>query len=186
MFRTLLLAGLVILSASFAEAKTVSGVDFPDTLSENAADLQLNGAGTRSKLFIKLYAAALYLQSPTADAGAILAADEPMTLSLQIVSGLIDSDKMEEAVVEGFDNATGGDTAPLQERIDRFISVLREEIKKEDAFVFSYRPASGTHVSKNGEEKIVIEGLDFKTALFGIWLSDKPAQKSLKKDLLGR
>ncbi|MEA3471658.1 MAG: chalcone isomerase family protein [Thermodesulfobacteriota bacterium] len=30
------------------------------------------------------------------------------------------------------------------------------------------------------------KGLEFKKALFGIWLGDKPAQRSLKKEMLGR
>jgi hypothetical protein len=32
----------------------------------------------------------------------------------------------------------------------------------------------------------VIAGLDFKQALYGIWLGNKPVQASLKKALLGK
>jgi hypothetical protein len=32
----------------------------------------------------------------------------------------------------------------------------------------------------------VIDGLDFKRALFGIWLGDKPVQKELKDKMLGK
>ncbi len=37
----------------------------------------------------------------------------------------------------------------------------------------------------NGISRAVIAGLDFKKALFGIWLCDQPADKNLKKKLLG-
>ena len=49
-----------------------------------------------------------------------------------------------------------------------------------------YTPGSGVAISKNGELKDTIEGIAFKKALFGIWLSDKPADKKLKKAMLGK
>ena len=38
---------------------------------------------------------------------------------------------------------------------------------------------------EEGQEDIVGD-LEFKKALFGIWLSDKPAQKDLKEKMLGQ
>ena len=35
------------------------------------------------------------------------------------------------------------------------------------------------------KKKGVIEGYDFKKALFGIWLGDNPADEGLKEGLLG-
>jgi hypothetical protein len=40
-------------------------------------------------------------------------------------------------------------------------------------------------VIKNDVVKGKIPGFDFKQALFGIWLSDKPVDETLKKHLLG-
>jgi hypothetical protein len=37
---------------------------------------------------------------------------------------------------------------------------------------------------KNGIEKGVVQGKEFKKALFGIWLSGNPADDDLKEDLL--
>ena len=51
-FSSLMLAAT--LSAP-AMALTVGGVDVPDTYTANSTELQLNGAGTRSKFFIDLY-----------------------------------------------------------------------------------------------------------------------------------
>ena len=47
-------------------------------------------------------------------------------------------------------------------------------------------PGRGVEVYKNQEKGSLTEGLIFKQALFGIWLGDKPAQRSLKKELLGQ
>ena len=186
MKRLIAISCLALLLQAPIHARTESGVDFPETLDVQGQPLTLNGTGTRKKLFMKLYAAALYLESASTDAADILAADAPMSLSLEITSGLIDSEKMEKAVAEGFDKSTNGNTASIQDRIDRFLAVLREKIEKKDNFQFDYLPGAGTAVMKNGEEKTVIEGKDFKSALFGIWLSEKPVQKNLKNGLLGK
>ncbi len=174
------------LLSSPAFAKSVGGVEFPETVTVGGSELVFNGAGLRKKLFIKLYAAGLYLESPSTEGTSIIADDKTQSLSLTIISGLISSEKMEDAVVEGFQHSASNNLPALQTRIDKFITVLREEIKKKDQFAFNYLPGSGTRIMKNGSEKAVIEGLDFKSALFGIWLSKKPAQKSLKEELLGK
>ncbi|HLU85349.1 MAG TPA: chalcone isomerase family protein, partial [Vicingaceae bacterium] len=61
-----------------------------------------------------------------------------------------------------------------------------DEIKKGDIYDIFYVPNKATLVVKNGKLMAKIEGLDFKKALFGIWLCDKPADKNLKDDLLGQ
>ena len=47
-------------------------------------------------------------------------------------------------------------------------------------------PGKGVEAYKNGALASVTKGVEFKKALFGIWLGDKPAQKSLKKEMLGQ
>ena len=109
-----------------------------------------------------------------------------MAINLHIISGMITSDKMVSATVEGFENSTGGNTQAIQPHIDEFISVFKEEIKEGDVFAITYEPGTGVSILKNGELKKTINGgLAFKKAVFGIWLSDKPAQESLKEEMLG-
>ena len=40
-------------------------------------------------------------------------------------------------------------------------------------------------IYKDGVEKGYVEGLDFKEALFKIWIGDNPADKGLKNEMLG-
>ena len=63
--------------------------------------------------------------------------------------------------------------------------MFKEEIKEGDIYNLIYVPGKGVQVSKNNQSRSTIKGLTFKKAMFGIWLSDKPAQKSLKKAMLG-
>jgi len=179
------LLSFAVLLAGPAYAKKVGGVELPAELTVGDAALALNGAGLRKKLFIKLYVGSLYLPEPSSDAQAIIDADEPMSITLNILSDLLTRDKMLKALKQGFKKSTDGNTEAIQPQIDRMIELMQEKIRPGDSFQLSYEPGSGTHMSKNGDAPELIEGLDFKQALFGIWLSDKPAQASLKKAMLG-
>ena len=49
-----------------------------------------------------------------------------------------------------------------------------------------YVPEKGVLIYKNNKDMGIMPGLDFKQALFGIWLCNKPADKDLKKGMLGK
>lgn len=180
-----LLASIVFSTSAYA--LEIGGVSIPDTMKAGTAtELALNGAGIREKFFMDLYVGGLYLKSKQHDANAILKTDEPMAIRLHMISNLITSEKMTNATVEGFENSTHGNTQPLQAEIDQFLSTFGEPIKEGDIFDFVYQPGEGVQIFKNGKLAQTIQGGEaFKEALFGIWISDKPAQKSLKKGMLG-
>ena len=176
---------LIIMSA-VSNAKEIEGINLPESLEVAKSKLILNGAGVRSKFFIDLYVGGLYLQNKSNNPREIIEKDELMAIRLHIISSLITSKKMENATREGFENATKGNTEPIKSQIEQFISVFKEKIEENDIFDLIYLPEKGLEVYKNGELKSRIEGLAFKRALFGIWLSDKPAQNSLKEEMLGK
>lgn len=180
---TFILAALV---STHLFATEVGGIDMPETLKSNDTALNLNGAGVREKFFMDLYVGGLYLKNKTQNANDIVNADEDMALRLHIISGLITSEKMLEATKEGFDNSLAGkkDNA-IQAKIDTFLATFKEEIKEGDVFEMVYVPKEGVKVYKNTELANTIDGIEFKQALFGIWLSENPAQESLKEEMLG-
>ena len=181
-----LFSALFFIAASTAQTK-VAGITLPNTETFEGQILVLNGSGVREKLWIDLYAAGLYLNQKTSNAETILNADKPMAIKLHVVSKLITSNKMVDAVTDGFENSTGGNTAPIQDKIDSILSFFQEDIEKNDVFDLVYLPAEkGVVAYKNGEKKGVVHGMDFKRALFGIWLSNRPADDDLRDDLLGK
>ncbi|MCG6945786.1 MAG: chalcone isomerase family protein [Deltaproteobacteria bacterium] len=182
-FAAIVLTILVMVAQGNAEE--IGGINMPESLKTGQSTLMLNGAGVREKFFLDLYVGGLYLKEKSADPGAIIEADEPMAIRLHIISSLITSKKMEKATREGFKNATGGNIEPIKVQVEEFISVFKEEIKEGDIYDLIYVPGKGVEVSKNNHHRSTIKGLPFKKAMFGIWLSDKPAQKSLKKAMLG-
>ena len=166
--------------------KTVAGVKVDAKMNLEGQSLVLNGAGTRVKMFMDMYVGALYLEKKSANASEVMNSKEGAAIKLNIVSGLITSEKMVSAINEGFENATGKKTAPLKTKIDKFKGFFKEKINKKDIFIIVYVPSEGVTVYKNGTKKGTIDGLDFKKALFGIWLGNKPADDDLKAGMLGK
>lgn len=183
--KTLLSIFLISLFSMVAHSKEVAGVNLPDSLNAQDKPLALNGVGIRSKFFMDIYAAGLYLAESSQEASAIIEQDKPMALRLHITSGLLSAEKMESATREGFEKSTDGNTAPIQATIDAFIKTFQDGIVENDVFDFVYVPSVGVNVFKNGELKTTVKGLPFKQALFGIWLSDDAVQDDLKEGLLG-
>jgi hypothetical protein len=175
----------ILMIATLGYAEEIGGINMPESLKTGQTQLMLNGAGVRTKLFFDIYAGGLYLKEKSHDATAIIEADEPMAIRLHVLSSMLTSEKMEKATREGFKKATGGNIEPIKVQIDAFCSVFKKEIKEDDRYDLIYVPGKGLAVYINGEYTSVTKGLAFKQALFGIWLSDKPAQKSLKRAMLG-
>ena len=57
---------------------------------------------------------------------------------------------------------------------------------KDDEIALNYVAGEGVHLSKNGEKRGTFTGLEFKQALFAIWLGGKPADEKLKNAMLGK
>ncbi|MAA72126.1 MAG: chalcone isomerase [Bermanella sp.] len=183
--KTLFSIFLMTMISVVSQAKEIAGVNLPDSMNAQNQALALNGAGIRSKFFMDIYAAGLYLAESSQEAKSIIAQDKPMALRLHITSGLLSSEKMESATREGFEKSTGGNTAEIKDTIETFIATFKDGIVENDVFDFVYVPSAGVNVFKNGELKTTVEGLKFKQALFGIWLSEDAVQSDLKEGLLG-
>ncbi len=173
------------LSSFSSEAQTkINGISFADTYTAGKDKLVLNGGGTREKYFMDMYVGALYLTEKNKDANSIINANASMAIRICIVSGMITSEKMTEAVAEGFKKSTGGKTDAIKDKIEKFKKGFSDPIKKGDVFDVVYT-AEKIYIYKNGTLKAEIDGFDFKKAVFGIWLGAQPADSDLKEGMLG-
>lgn len=177
---------LFTINQCFAQSVTVADVAVPSSLSIGDEKLVLNGAGVREKYFMDMYVGALYLSRKSSDGNKIISDDETMAITLKIVSTLITSSRMQEAVNEGFVKSTGGNISTIKENVNLFVTFFAEPIKKEDIFKLTYQTTEGVIVYKNGIRKGVIKGMDFKKALWGIWLGADPVEDDLKMAMLGK
>lgn len=158
----------------------------PGKMKIGETELVLNGYGARKRSILQLYVAGLYLTEKSGDANAIIDADKPMALRLEVTSQFVSQSNLLSALNEGFQSSTGGDMAPIRTEIEQFRRLFSDSISSGDVFDMVYVPGKGLFVAKNGSTKGAIEGIEFKRALFGIWLSDRPADQGLKRALLGR
>ncbi|MCB0409781.1 MAG: chalcone isomerase family protein [Flavobacteriales bacterium] len=182
-----ILTSLFLSILFFATAqKEIGGITIPSKIKFNETTLNLNGAGIREKFWIDLYVGGLYTDKNSSDAATIINSDETMSIKLHIISSMITTKKMTDAVDEGFKKSTKGKQAELKDEITKFKGVFTPEIKEGDVYDLVYIPNKGTVVYKNSKPSITIKGLAFKKALFGIWLCDEPADEDLKEAMLGK
>lgn len=177
---------ILISSFSVTAQKKIGGIEIPVKVNFNETNLELNGAGIRTKYFMDMYVGGLYLTAKNDNGIIVMNDDKTMTIKLHIVSSLITTKKMVDAVDEGFKKSTKGKQAELKAEIDKFKAVFSPEIKENDVYDFVYIPEKGTVIYKNSKPTITIKGLEFKKALFGIWLCSEPADTDLKAAMLGK
>lgn len=186
MVRMLIVVCCLLVGAVAVEAREVAGVTLAEEV--QAADgttLTLNGAGVRSKLFFKIYVAALYLEHPATEVAPILTTEGHRRMEMHFLYDKVEKGKLVEAWNEGFaGNVAEAERQALAERISRFNEMFGD-VKKGETIVLDYVPGKGTSVSVAGGDNGVVEGRDFSDALLAIWLGDKPVTEQLKKELLG-
>ena len=83
-----------------AAAIDVNGVKFEDTNKVGGKDLKLNGAGMRTKLVIKVYAAGLYLPEKSKNVADILKMEGPRRMTL-VMARDISSQDLAKAFMDG-------------------------------------------------------------------------------------
>lgn len=185
-FAAVVTLALALAFAPLAATTVARAGQLPASISVAQQKLTLNGEGVREKYFLDLYVAGLYLVEPTRDAPAIINdADHVAVIRIAVVSKMVTQEKLVESLQEGFVLATGDKLAPIAKEIEQFRQCFADEIVRGDVFDLVYVPKTGVVVLKNGQRKGAVAGVPFKQALFGIWLGERPADKSLRTALLG-
>ena len=177
-FTTFLIFGIFMTSPSF-------GADSPAQIEYQGNTITKNGQGTRIIFFMKVYEGSLYLETKNSNAEEIVNLDAPMAIRIDVISSIVTADAMKRALSEGLEKSTGNNTDPIRNEMEQLSSVFNTDVSTGDFYEFIYLPKTGINVLKNSELEELIKGMDFKKAFFGIFLSDNPIQKNLKKAMLG-
>jgi hypothetical protein len=182
------LACLFALEIGLAQAIEVEGVKFEPTINVGGQTLQLNGAGLRTRLFFKVYAAGLYVPQRSGDAAALLAQKGARRVTISMLRD-VDAETFVASLNDGLRaNLTEAQLAAIKGQIDALNATMKAigEAKKGDAILFEFVPTEGTRITVNGKPQgNVLPGEEFFAAILHIWLGDKPVDASLKKSLLG-
>ena len=175
---------LAIVLPGLALAKDFEGVKVPDTAEVNGKTLNLQGMGLRTKLFFKVYVAALYTETANKDGNAVVNADMVKRVRMSMLRDL-KRDDIANAIREGFEKNAKGQMPQLKERLDKFIAQMPDAVNKGEVLEITYVPGSGTIVTSKSGDAAKIEGKDFADALFSVWLGKSPVDENLKKGMLG-
>jgi hypothetical protein len=183
-----ILGALALATSLAAPAAEVAGIRFEEhvRIADGQPELVLNGVGIRTKFFVKVYAAGLYLPKRAGSTGAILQLPGPKRVRMHFIHSEVAAEKIRDAWTDGFrENLSDAEYAALADRIERF-NGLFPTLKAGDVVDVDYIPGSGTAVRLNGDTRGIIPGEDFYPATLRIWLGDSPAHRGLKKAMLGQ
>jgi hypothetical protein len=189
--KNILLALSVIFCVFSSEANAqkqiiFEGVTIPRTIQFNKKTLELNGAGSRSKMWMEVYIQALYLSQLSQDPKEIIESDTEMSIRIEITSKIVSSGRLRKAIKSGFESSAPEKAEQLKEKILELNDLLLDDITERDVFELSYNPKEkSVWVIKNKSLKGKVQGFEFKKALFGVWLCNNPVDKELKNNLLG-
>ncbi|SDG88990.1 MULTISPECIES: chalcone isomerase family protein [unclassified Duganella] len=182
-------AALCAAMPSFAFAAVdVAGVKFDETVTVAGQQLKLNGAGVRTKVIFKVYAAALYLTEKKTTVADVLTVPGPRRVAITMLRE-VSSEDFGKAFTDGINaNTSKEDRNKILPQIMKFGEVFAQTpvLKKGDQLSLDWTPNEGTQCYLNGK-KIgeLMPDVAFYNAVLRIWLGDKPADSSLKPALLG-
>ncbi len=169
-------------------AVDVNGIKFEDVNKVGGKDLKLNGAGMRTKLVIKVYAAGLYLTEKSKNVADILKMDGPRRVTL-VMARDISSEDLGKAFMDGInENLDKAEKAKIVGQIGKFGEMFAsvDQIRKGDVLHMDWIPGTGTVCELNGKRiGEPASDINFYNAVLRIWLGEKPADRSLKPALLG-
>lgn len=175
----------ILLASPAAEAATVGGAQLRDTTTAGGQTLVLNGGAVRKKLFIKVYAAGLYLPAKQSSSERILAADTPRQMVMHFLYD-VEKEKIADAWQEGL-RANTPNTSPAVKQAFSTLASWMEDMDEGERIVITYVPGAGTTVDVKGNVKGVLPDKAVSDAILATWIGPKPGPgEDFKKALLGQ
>ena len=171
---------LIVPNVNSAE---VEGVKFKESVTVEGTKMTVRGAGLFRYLgFLKAYVGALYVEEG-APTDAVLE-DTAKRLEIEYFHAIKGEDfgpATDKVIGKNTDIET---IEQLRPRID-YHNSLYQDVQPGDRYSLTYIPGKGTELALNGTPIGTIEGADFASAIYAMWLGEKPMNKSFRKQLLG-
>lgn len=175
-----------LLAAPGIYAAEVAGVKIDEQIKIGNSELVLNGAGLRTKFFIKVYVGSLYVTQKATTSAALIDASTNRRMSLHMLRD-VDSDSLYGALRDGLkDNNSEVELSALKSAIDQFAGIMKKvgNARSGDNVEIDFA-ADGVSVIFNGKDQGKVVNAVFGKALLKVWLGENPVDASLKKALLG-
>jgi hypothetical protein len=180
---------VAVAPAALAQAVTVSGVKFDETIDFRGSKLVLNGAGLRYKGPFKVYAAGLYTTKKAGTPDEVLATPGPKRMTITMLRE-IDSGELGKLFSRGIeDNMEKAAFSKLIPGVMRMSQIFSEckKLMPGDSITIDWVPGTGTLIGvKCISNSDPFKEPEFYNALLRIWLGPSPADWKLKEALLGK
>jgi len=181
MGKLLFTLSLLLLSAQ-AFALDVAGVNIAPTVSVHQKTLTLNGVGIRKKLFIKVYVGSLYTERKVTTSAQLLADPGEKLIRMSFVYK-VEKEKIIKAFAE--DLANNSPVVAHSVEAKAFLSSFTEDFVEGDTVDISFSPDGTVAASHNGNPFWTVRSPAVAQGVLLIWFGEKPADRSLKKGMLG-
>ena len=182
--RKLVVALLFLLLSSQAFALDVAGVNVAPTVSAGQKTLTLNGAGIRTKFFVKVYVGSLYTERKVTSATQLLADPGEKLVRMSFVYKKVEKKAIVEAFAEGLENNSPGVARSAEAKA--FLSWFTEDFVAGDTVDISLSPDGTVAASHNGKTLGTVRSPALVQGVLLIWFGEKPADGGLKKGMLGQ
>lgn len=184
------LMGLALAAGPLA-AYEIEGIRLDEkvSLGQGGPQVALNGAGVRHKMVVmKVYVGALYLTAKMSDAEKVIKDPGPKRVAMHILTDELTAKELTASLNNALAaNHIPAELALIESRIRNLNRMMNAigVIKKGGMIFLDYLPGTGTRITVNGEEKIIIKGEDFFQAMLSIWIGRKPVDGRLRSAMLG-
>jgi hypothetical protein len=176
----------LILGSVGAQAKTVDGVTFPPSMSQDGKTLVLNGVGTRTiSYFLDVYVSALYLTTSASTLDAVLAEPDPKVLVTHYLHDATpDQTKSEYTAIYNRFCAT---TACSAQSHVSFQKVLDSVTPTHVGDYSTYVIENGTlTVSKDGKPVLTVHDADYARGFLAAVLGSASPSAEYRQGMLGK
>lgn len=183
-----LFAGLLLCLSAGVSASEVAWIKITDSVFLDRHNLQLNGAGVRTKVSLDVYIAALYLVNKQTTEQAVFADVGEKRIALHVLTGIGTAQMLGALNGAIAANHNSLEISEMATPLAEFSEIFRrmKELNKGDVVALDYLPGRGTWISVNGKLQGTIAGTSFYKTLMSIWLGKYPVQEDLKRKLLGQ
>jgi hypothetical protein len=184
MARLALIASLLtFLALAPAQARTLAGVQMPDTTVVDGVTLKLNGMGLRAAtaLRIKAYVGGLYLEHPSHDAATVIDSHQRKRVTMKFLRN-IDRESLTSGWADSLRKVGG---AALEPSIAEFTALI-PDVKSGDTMSFTWRPGTGLEVAMDHKVRGTVAGDAFARGLYTVWFGPEPGDANLKRGMLGK
>jgi hypothetical protein len=185
-------------AASVQEPKT--GVSFDETLNQSGTDMILAGTGVRTKMMVKVYALALYLESSAKTAlaqfkseaakptdnlyNAVITGDFAKLFVLHFVRD-VGGDKVSDAIKDSLAKHPNMSAPDVQNDAQTFFKACAVDVKDGEALKIFVKGDEVTVIPPTGDPTVIKNG-KLADMVPAIWLGKNPVSDDLKKALLSR